>query len=63
MNIMDDKDRKIKVGIIGTGFIADLHADVLKRIRNLSIVGCCDISRGQAESFAKRWNLPHAFTD
>ncbi len=63
MSKMDTKNRKIKVGIIGTGFIADLHADVLKRINNLSIAGCCDISRGQAESFAKRWNLPYAFTD
>lgn len=55
--------KNIKVGIIGTGFIADLHADALKRVSDISVAGCCDLDPGRAKSFASRWNIPSAYSN
>lgn len=56
-------DKILKIGIIGTGFIADLHMESLKRISDIKVVGCCDVDKGRADSFAKRWNIPLSFDD
>jgi predicted dehydrogenase/nucleoside-diphosphate-sugar epimerase len=48
---------KINVGLIGVGFIADLHLEALKRITGVRIDGCCDLDRGRADSFAKRHGI------
>ena len=54
---------QIKIGIIGTGFIADLHVDALQRIKDVHIAGCCDIDKGRAAGFARRWNLPSSYNN
>jgi predicted dehydrogenase/nucleoside-diphosphate-sugar epimerase len=54
---------EIKVGIIGTGFIADLHMESLKRIPGIRVIGCCDVDKGRADSFARRWNLSSSCDD
>jgi len=56
-------NKKVNVGIIGTGFIADLHIDALNRVANTNVVGCCDVNIGRAKSFAKRWNIKSYYND
>ena len=53
-----DVTKKVRVGIIGTGWIAEAHAGVLKRCPDVEIVALADIVPGKAEAFAARKKLP-----
>jgi len=57
--------RTVKVGIIGAGGIAQMHALNYKRIPWVELVGVADIIEERAKDSAKRWGLPEdrAFTD
>ena len=46
-------DRKLKVGIIGTGWIASAHALELKKMEDVEITCLADLVPGKAEQFAK----------
>ncbi|MBY0422052.1 MAG: NAD-dependent epimerase/dehydratase family protein [Parvularculaceae bacterium] len=43
----------LRVGFLGAGYIAKWHADALKRVPNVALVGVADLSRNAAESFAR----------
>ena len=47
-----DTSRKVKVGIIGTGWIAEAHADEYKKCPDVEIVALADLIPGKAEAFA-----------
>ena len=53
-----DVTKKVRVGIIGTGWIAEAHAGVLKRCPDVEIVALADIVPGKAQAFAERKKLP-----
>ena len=46
-----DTQRKLRVGIIGTGWIADSHIDSYKRMPDVEIVAGCDLIPGKAAKF------------
>jgi len=46
-------DRKLKVGIIGTGWIAKSHCDIYKELDDVEIVAGADLIPGKAEAFFK----------
>lgn len=48
-----DASKKIKVGIIGTGWIAEAHVRSYKACPDVEIVALADIIPGKAEKFAK----------
>ena len=48
-----DASKKVKIGIIGTGWIAEAHAACYKRCPDVEIVALADIVPGKAEKFAK----------
>lgn len=48
-----DASKKVKVGIIGTGWIAEAHAACYKRCPDVEIVALADIIPGKAEKFAE----------
>lgn len=50
--------KKFKVGIVGTGYIANLHLEALKKIKDVEVVGCCDVNLRKAEDFKKKWAIP-----
>ena len=52
-----DANKKIKYGIIGTGWIAELHAIYLKQMPDVEIVAMADIVPGKAEAFAKKFEI------
>ena len=56
------KEKKLKVGIIGTGWIAGNHAESYKQLEDVEVVACADLVPGKAEAFCKeRMHLqPHA---
>ena len=49
--------RKLKVGIIGTGWIAESHVECYKKMDDVEIVAGADIIPGKAERFFKRYGV------
>ena len=53
------KEKKIKVGIIGTGWIACNHVVAYKMMEDVEIVAAADLIPGKAEAFCKEYGLEH----
>lgn len=49
--------KKLKVGIIGTGWIAESHIESYKRMPDVEIVAGADLIPGKAEKFFKRYGV------
>ena len=55
---------RVKVGIIGSQFEADIHAESFRIMPDeAEVVTVASPSAGHAESFAKRHGIPRFFTD
>lgn len=55
---------KIKIGIVGTSWWADaMYLPPLANYDRCEVVAACGRNRERAEAFAKRWEIPHVFTD
>lgn len=52
-----DPDRKLKIGIIGTGWIAESHIDSYKKMNDVEIVAAADLIPGKAEKFMKEYEV------
>jgi predicted dehydrogenase len=52
--------RKLKYGIIGTGWIAEAHVESLKQMPDVEIVALADLIPGKAEKFGKKYGVPNA---
>ena len=50
-----DTSRKLKVGIIGTGWIAESHIESYKQMPDVEIVAGADLIPGKAEAFFARY--------
>lgn len=55
--------KKIKIALIGAGFIADYHARGLQTIPNVEIVAVVSKSSGNAQKFAEKYHIKKAITD
>ena len=55
-----DTSKKLRIGIIGTGWIAEAHVDGYKRMPDVEIVAAADLIPGKAEAFMKRMGLGDA---
>ena len=53
----------IRVGILGSGFIADSYADSLLDVRDGVLAANFSRDPERATAFAARWNSPHSYTD
>ena len=49
--------KKLRVGIIGTGWIAESHIESYKRMPDVEIVAGADLIPGKAEAFFKRYGV------
>lgn len=54
---------KVRVGLIGSGFISAIHADALKRCADAELTAVASPSPGKAAAFAKQHGFAHHFTD
>ncbi len=52
-----DTSRKIKVGIIGTGWIAEGHVRSYLQMEDVEVVAMADLVPGKAEAFAKKFGV------
>jgi len=56
-------DKKVGVGLIGSGFIASIHADSFNKINDADILAVMSPPPGQAQEFAKKHQIPKHFTE
>ncbi|MBL8146724.1 MAG: Gfo/Idh/MocA family oxidoreductase, partial [Anaerolineae bacterium] len=54
---------KVRVGIIGSGFVANIHALGLQHAHNAEIVAVAGKTPGNAAEFAARHRIPAAYDD
>ena len=54
---------KLGVGMIGSGFVAEIHAESFKRIHNAQIVACASPTADHAAGFSAKHGIPKHFTD
>lgn len=52
-----DASKKVKIAIIGTGWIAESHIASYKKMDDVEIVALADIVPGKAEEFAKKFEI------
>lgn len=52
-----DASKKVKIGIIGTGWIAESHICAYKDMPDVEIVAMADLIPGKAEKFAKKFGI------
>jgi myo-inositol 2-dehydrogenase / D-chiro-inositol 1-dehydrogenase len=54
---------KVKVGLVGSGFISAIHADALKRCQDAELTAVASPTPGKAEAFARQHGVAHHFGD
>ena len=52
-----DTSKKVKIAIIGTGWIAESHIASYKKMADVEIVALADLVPGKAEAFAKKFEI------
>ncbi|GAB4176817.1 MAG: Gfo/Idh/MocA family oxidoreductase [Terrimicrobiaceae bacterium] len=55
--------KPVRVAIIGTGGMANVHAECFKNIRTCRLVAACDIDSDRAADFVARHKIPKAYGD
>jgi predicted dehydrogenase len=57
-------ERTVGIGLIGSGFVADIHAHAVKHfVKNAAVRAVASATPGKAERFARERGIPRAFTD
>lgn len=56
-------DATIKVCLVGAGVIANIHAEALTALKNLSAVAIVEPSAERARAFAEKWKIPAVYQD
>jgi len=55
-------NKTVHVGLIGSGFVADIHADAFRKyVPNAEVVAVASPTPGKAAHFAHERGIPHAF--
>lgn len=53
---------KIKVGVVGTGFIGPAHIEALRRLPNVEVVALCEVTAELAKEKAAALGIPRYYT-
>jgi len=54
---MKRSGKKLRVGVIGTGYLGKFHAEKYARMDDVDLVGIADINKSQAEKIAKKYSV------
>lgn len=55
--------RKVKIGLIGAGGIAQVHMRAISAVEGIEVVAVADIDQSRAEATAQKFGIPLVFTD
>ncbi len=58
-----DASRKLRIGIIGCGWIAECHIESYKKMPDVEIVAGCDLIPGKAAKFFKKFGYENVKTE
>ncbi|MCS7061652.1 MAG: Gfo/Idh/MocA family oxidoreductase [Anaerolineae bacterium] len=53
----------IRLGVIGTGGMANYQASQFSKIEGVRITACCDVSAERRAAFAQKFNVPAVYAD
>lgn len=56
-------NKRLKIGLLGAGYIIDSHAKALKTLPHVEIVAVCDRALERAKEAAGKYAIPHVFAD
>lgn len=56
-------NKKLKVGLLGAGYIIDSHAKALRVLPDVEITAVCDSAVERAEGAASTYGIPYVFAD
>jgi len=59
---MKKSKRKLRVGVVGTGYLGKFHAEKYARMDNVNLVGIADINKTQANKIAEKYSV-NAYTN
>jgi predicted dehydrogenase len=54
---------KVRVGLIGGGFVSNIHAEAFQEVPEATIVAVCAADQPTADEFARKWKIPFAAGD
>lgn len=55
--------KDLRIGIIGTGAISNLHVQVWQKIPGVSVVAACDIDNDKLDAWGARYGINDLYTD
>lgn len=55
--------KKVKVGIVGTGFIGPVHIEALRRLNNVEVIALSEVNQEIAEKKARELGIEKAYGD
>jgi predicted dehydrogenase/nucleoside-diphosphate-sugar epimerase len=55
-------NRKIRVALVGTGYVANFHRDILAEMADVELVAVCDTDPERVRAAARHWGVGHAVT-
>jgi predicted dehydrogenase/nucleoside-diphosphate-sugar epimerase len=54
-------DTRLRVGLVGAGYISEFHARAIQRVPNARIMGIADVVNSRAATLAARFSIPKVF--
>ncbi len=54
---------KVRVGVIGSAFSSNIHAEAFEEVPEAVLVAACSPNKAHVEEFARKWKIPVAVTD
>jgi len=55
------QDQKMRVGLIGAGYVSTYHIRALQRLENATVVGIADLDSNRAAELARRFGIPAVY--
>ncbi len=53
----------LQIGMIGTGGMANAHAEKFKIFKDVKITACCDVDPERGRNYSEKWMIPRVYTD
>lgn len=53
---------KLRIGLIGSGFVQDFHMEAFREIPNVDVVAVGSFTKEKAKKFADKWKIPNYFS-
>jgi predicted dehydrogenase/nucleoside-diphosphate-sugar epimerase len=54
-------DTRLRVGLVGAGYISEFHARAIQRVPNARIMGIADVVNSRATALSARFSIPKVF--